>query len=129
MFVCETSIGYRGIYCESEVEMTPIELVQGQLEAYNNRDIEEFCKYFATDVKVYDGRSGALSMEGMEVFRERYSESFSLPDLHCTIVNRMVQDDIVIDQESVVFQKEEPVVHAIAVYRIEGEKIQEIRFY
>ena len=109
--------------------MKAIELVQGQLDAYNNRNIEQFCRYFASDIKVYDGRSGAVTMEGMEAFRARYTEVFELPDLHCTLVNRIEQDDIIIDQESVVFRKDEPLVKAIAVYRVEGEKIQEVRFY
>ena len=109
--------------------MTPIELVQGQLEAYNNRDIDRFCQYFAEDILVYDGHSGAVTMEGMSAFRERYAEVFMLPDLHCTIVNRIEQDDIIIDQESVVFRKEDPVVKAIAVYRIADGLIQDVRFY
>ena len=41
----------------------------------------------------------------------------------------MEHDDIIIDQESVVFRKEDPVVKAIAVYRVENGIIQEVRFY
>ena len=109
--------------------MTPIELVQGQLNAYNDRDLDRFCQYFAQDITVYDGRTGEVTMDGMDAFRERYAEVFTLKDLHCTLVNRMEHDDIIIDQESVVFRKEDPVVKAIAVYRVENGIIQEVRFY
>ena len=109
--------------------MTPIALVQGQLEAYNDRDLERFCGYFAQDITAYDGRTDEVIMDGMEAFRTRYAEVFSLPDLHCTLVNRMDHGDIIIDQESVVFRKEDPVVKAIAIYRIENGVIQEVRFY
>ena len=109
--------------------MTPVELAQGQLDAYNARDIDRFCQYYASDIRIYDGRTGKLRMEGMEAFRTRYTAVFTKEDLHCTLVNRMVQGNIVIDQEEVIVDKEAPLVHAIAVYRVEKEKIQEVRFY
>ena len=45
---------------------TAEELAQGQLEAYNNHDIETFCTYFAQDIKVYDAHDQALLFEGKD---------------------------------------------------------------
>jgi hypothetical protein len=65
---------------------------------------------------------------GMESFRARYTKTFSNPDLHCTLVHRMVQDNIVIDQESVVGLGSD-VVTAIAIYHTKENKIHEVYFY
>ena len=108
--------------------MTPIELVQGQLDAYNKHDLETFCTYFSEDVAVIDGRNQEQLFRGMTAFRERYEQTFSNPNLHCHLLNRIEQDDIVIDHEEVSGMAEE-LVYAIAVYRIENDKIQEVTFY
>ena len=109
--------------------ITPEELAQGQLDAYNAHDLESFCCFFAEDIRVYDGHSHELLFEGMKAFRERYSDTLSNPDLHCNLVCRMVQDNIVIDQESVIVDPNKEPVKAIAVYTVQNQIIQEVRFY
>ena len=108
--------------------MTPEQLAQGQLEAYNAHDLETFCRFFSEDIRVFDAHTGELLFSGKEAFRERYTKTLSNPKLHCTLVNRMVQENIVIDQESVVGLGEE-VVHAIAIYHINDSAICEVHFY
>ena len=107
---------------------TAEDLVQGQLDAYNNHDIETFCTYFAQDIKVYDAHDQTLLFEGMELFHERYSKTLSNPKLHCQLINRMVHDNIVIDQESVTGFEDE-LVQAIAIYHTKDGLIQEVHFY
>ena len=109
-------------------QLSPEELVQGQLEAYNNHDIKTFCTFFSEDILVFDAVTKEVLFKGMETFRERYTKSFSNPNLHCTLVNRMVQENIVIDQESVV-GLDEDVIRAIAIYHIKDGIIKEIHFY
>tara|TARA_B100000925_G_C21921655_1_gene436147 strand:- start:585 stop:944 length:360 start_codon:yes stop_codon:yes gene_type:complete len=109
-------------------QLSPEELAQGQLEAYNNHDIETFCTFFSEDILVFDALTKQILFEGMEDFRERYTQSFANPNLHCTLVNRMVHENIVIDQESVVGLAEE-VVQAIAIYHIKDNRITEVHFY
>ena len=108
--------------------MKAIELVQGQLDAYNNRNLETFCTYFSEDVAVFDGKSQECLFKGMSAFRERYKQTFSNPNLHCHLLNRIEQDDIVIDHEEVSGMAED-LVYAIAVYRINKGLIQEVTFY
>ena len=108
--------------------MTAMKLVKGQLDAYNNRDLDEFCHYFADDVRVFDGRNQECLFSGMTAFRERYQVTFSNPNLHCRLLNRISQDDIVIDHEEVTGIADD-VVHAIAVYKIENGRIQQVTFY
>lgn len=108
--------------------MTPIELVQGQLDAYNAHDIDTFCTFFAEHVEVYDGLTQEVLFTGMEAFRARYTKTFSNPNLHCHLLNRIEQDQIIIDHEEVTGLSEE-VVYAIAVYQISEQIIQKVTFY
>ena len=109
-------------------KVTAIELVQGQLDAYNALNLQVFCTYFAEDVIVIDGRSQECLFSGMEAFRERYQRTFSNSELHCHLLNRIEQGDIVIDHEEVSGMGEE-LVYAIAVYQIENGRIQKVTFY
>ena len=108
--------------------MTPEQLAQGQLDAYNAHDLETFCGFFSDDVRVFDAHTGELLFEGKKAFRTRYTKTLSNPKLHCTLVNRMVQENIVIDQESVVGLGED-VTHAIAIYHTRESAICEVHFY
>ena len=107
---------------------TPEALAQGQLDAYNAHDIDAFCSFFAEDVRVYNAHTNELLFSGQAEFRRRYTQRFANADLHCTLINRMVQGNVVIDQESVVGLRE-GVVQAIAIYHIEGDLISEVHFY
>ena len=106
----------------------PENIAQGQLDAYNDHDLEKFCQFFAEDVKVFDAHTQDLLFEGMQAFRSRYQKTLSNPNLHCTLVNRMVQENIVIDQELVNGMGED-VVHAIAIYHIKDGQIYQVHFY
>jgi len=59
--------------------------------------------------------------------RADYSSMFDkTPDLHCELVNRIVQGNTVIDKERVTFGKK--VLEAVAVYTIENGKITKVYF-
>ncbi len=106
----------------------PEQLAQAQLDAYNARNVEAFLAPYAEDVAVYSFPQ-KLQYRGKAEMRKVYAGMFNdLPDLHCTLVSRMVQGDVVIDQESVVFRSGEPPLKAIAIYKIENGKIAEVYF-
>lgn len=99
-----------------------------QLEAYNNRDIENFASAFSDTVKVYR-QPGILTYQGRDELRKRYGQMFeNTPDLHCQLVNRIVSGNVVIDHERVQFSKGSPRREAIAVYRIRNNEIVEVTF-
>ena len=112
---------------KNQKKLSPEELAQGQLEAYNNHDIDTFCMFFSDTVQVYDAVTKEILFSGIQTFREKYTKSFANPELHCTLENRMIHDNIVIDQESVVGLGEE-VVRAIAIYHTKDGLIQEVHF-
>ncbi|MBL3655162.1 nuclear transport factor 2 family protein [Fulvivirga sp. 2943] len=106
---------------------SPEMLAQKQLNAYNARDIEAFLEPYAEDVKVYEFPN-KLTMEGKEAMRKAYSGMFEkVTNLHCELVNRIVQGNTVIDQESVTGFGEDK-FEAIAVYKVKDGKIAEVYF-
>lgn len=109
-------------------EHTSEELSRAQLEAYNNGDLEAFLKPYSDSVKIYNFPNTLIG-KGKRDMRKNYGNMFELlADLHCTLVNRMVSGNTVIDHESVVFHKDQPPMEAFASYKIANGKIQEVYF-
>ena len=107
---------------------SPVELAQGQLEAYNARDINRFCAFFSPDIQVYDAHTRTLLFAGMDAFRERYTQTFANPELLCTVTQRIVQGNIVIDKEEV-HGFGDALKEAIAIYHTSENYIVEVHFY
>ncbi|MCS0635757.1 nuclear transport factor 2 family protein [Streptomyces sp. LP05-1] len=110
--------------------MTPEEIVDGQLAAYNARDLEAFLSFYAENVPVYAFPSGEeLADRSGPAFRERYDNLFrSSPDLHAELVSRVVHGRLVIDQERVTgFQGGEERA-AVALYDVGPERIERVWF-
>jgi len=108
------------------VEVTPEILAQQQLNAYNQRNIAAFLKPYAEDVKVYTFPN-QLMYEGKDMMRQGYTNMFkNITNLHCELVNRIVEGNVVIDQESV--QYGDQIIKAVAIYRIKDDKISEVYF-
>ncbi len=104
---------------------TPEQIVQRQLNAYNARDIEAFLATYSTDVEIYN--DGKLSVKGQDQMREAYAGMFeSVTNLYCTIENRIVINNKVIDKENVRFN--EGTLIAVAVYEVTDGKISKVTF-
>lgn len=105
--------------------------VAEQLEAYNARDLERFVACYASDVVVEDG-DGRRILQGHEELRQKYRALFDAsPELQCELVHRTRVGDYVIDEERVTGMGNRPVgavVHAVAIYRIEEDRIVHLRF-
>lgn len=112
----------------SAQSQTPVELADLQLKGYNERNIDLFLEAYSDSVKVYSFPN-ELMYSGKEKMRMNYSGMFNnLKDLNCTIKNRMVLGNTVIDEERVLLRKDQPLLEAIAIYKIAGGKIQEVYF-
>ena len=111
---------------ETLIEETPTALAQRQLNAYNCRNIDAFLEPYADDVEIYTYPDKLLS-KGKEGMRKTYSKMFdNTPNLHCELVGRIVQGNIVIDKERVQFG--DKIIHAVAIYHIENNKISKVYF-
>jgi hypothetical protein len=103
--------------------------VQRQLEAYNARDLERFVAEYTDDVQAFRPPAVEPILSGKQAFREHYARHrFTIPDLHATVVHRIVVGSRVVDHERIVGLGPE-VVEVIAVYEIEGARIGKVWFF
>jgi imidazolonepropionase-like amidohydrolase len=108
------------------IKETHTALAQRQLNAYNLRNIEAFLEPYAEDVEIYT-YPDKLENKGKADMRKIYSNMFErTPDLHCELLSRIVQGNVVIDKERVQFGKD--IIEAVAIYHIENNKIKKVYF-
>jgi len=109
---------------------TPEALAQQQLIAYNARDIDAFLEPYSDTVKIYQIPASEPFLVGKEAMRTRYAKKFEeTPELHCELINRMVDGNTVVDQELITGLPDGRVSHAIAIYKVAHGKIVEVHFW
>jgi uncharacterized protein (TIGR02246 family) len=105
------------------------DLVDRQIAAYRDRDLDGFLSCYAGDVKIRDF-AGNVTMDGREGIRARYGPLFrDSPELSVEIPRRMVAGDFVIDEEEIsgfVMTGFPPTMHAVVVYLVRDGLIQEV---
>ncbi|MEC7262778.1 MAG: nuclear transport factor 2 family protein [Bacteroidota bacterium] len=107
-------------------EDSPVKIVQKQLDAYNKRDIDAFLDTYSENIKLYNFPNQLFS-EGKTTMETQYGSFFeNTPDLHCTIKNRIVIGNKVIDEESVTING--TTFSAVAIYEVENGKIVKVTF-
>ena len=100
-------------------------VVQSNLEAYNNRDLEKFISWFSEDVELYSFTEMKLIASGKPAIEKLYKELFEAsPELHSTILKRIVFDKKVIDHESIVGRKgSKDILEIVMIYEVKDGKI------
>ncbi|MEY8848837.1 nuclear transport factor 2 family protein [Psychroserpens sp. XS_ASV72] len=107
-------------------EATVEAIVQRNLEAYNNRDIDAFMADYAEDVKLY-AYPNTLQTEGKEAMRKSYKDWFEgVPDLRAFVKKRIVFKNKIIDEEQVTANGQ--IINAVAIYEVENGKIVKVTF-
>lgn len=107
---------------------SPEHLAQRQLNAYNLGDIDAFLAPYADSVAVYNFPD-QLRYTGKERMRAGYASFFERnPNLHCELVNRIVDGNTVIDHERITGIEGSGPFTAIAIYKIEAGKIARVYF-
>ena len=80
------------------------QIVQQQLDAYNQRDIDGFMDLFGEEATLVNQSDGKVLGQGKPEVRELYTNLFEQSlVLHSTLKNRMVLGNTVIDHESITF--------------------------
>jgi hypothetical protein len=104
---------------------SPQEVVQENLDYYNEGDIEGFMKSFTDDIALYEFGAKIASYTGKKQIREVYSKLFKdSPNLHSTIEHRSVLGNKVIDHELIVGRKgSSDTLKLIMVYEVREDKI------
>lgn len=108
--------------------MTPEQVVQANLDCYNERDIEGFMAFFSPDIKMYNFADNKITIDGSEQCRKVYKELFKLsPKLNSTILRRIVYDNIIIDHESITGRHgSEEIFEIVLIYEVDNNKIVKI---
>ena len=105
--------------------MTPEQVVQQSLEAYNNRDIEKFMALFSDDIEMYNFNTGKLTAKGLQEVRKIYQDMFNVsPKLHSDILKRIVFDDKIIDHEYITGRMgSDTPLEIVLIYEVKAGKI------
>ena len=109
--------------------MTPADIVQRQLDAYNARDLERFVDCFSDDVRLYRMPAQTPSTVGKAALRAFYAEHrFPIATLRAELLNRIALGDKVADHERIHGLGEQP-VEVMAVYQVEDGAIANVWFF
>lgn len=108
--------------------MKPEEIVQKQLDFYNNHDLESFISTYDDDIEIYDLADNSIMIKGKEKLKNNYRERFEILKVHAEIKNRIVVGNKVIDHEHVTGLEKDKVKKAVAVYEIKNNLIKRVWF-
>ncbi len=102
------------------------ELIDSEIAAYRDRDIDRYLSFFAEDVVVTNFEGNVL-MRGIEGLRSNYEPLFqNSPDLTVDIVSRIATGGFVVDLEHLEGFMNPPYPEsfdAAVVYLVKDEKI------
>jgi hypothetical protein len=107
---------------------SPEQVVQQNLDFYNNRDIEGFMRSFSEDIVFFTFDDHKITASGLEEVRKLYTALFDAsPTLHSTILKRIVFDNKVIDHESIVGRKgSSEILELVLIYEVKNDKIYKV---
>ncbi len=108
--------------------MTPEQVVQANLDAYNTNDIEGFMQYFSPHIAMYSFETGEQTAQGLEAVRAIYQPYFKAsPKLHSTILQRTVFGNTIIDHESITGRYgSDEILELVLIYEVHDHKIDKI---
>jgi hypothetical protein len=106
-------------------------VVDRQIAAFRDRNLERFLGFYAADVKIKD-LDGNVLMDGLEAMRGQYGPLFrDSPELRVEIPRRMEAGDHVIDEEDIsgfILAGFPPTMHTVVVYRVRDGLIHDVVF-
>jgi hypothetical protein len=105
--------------------MTPEEIIQQQLDAYNARDMNALLATYAEDAQQFE-HPAKLVARGLAQIRERMATRFQEPNLHARLIKRAVMGNVVIDHEEITrtFPEGNGTIELVAIYQVRDGKIQ-----
>lgn len=109
--------------------MSVVDIVQSQVDAYNDRDLNRFVSAYAENILIYRMPSTEPAISGKVQLSEFYStQRFNLPGLRAEIVNRIVLGNKVIDHERIWGIRDGP-IEVAAIYELVGGLIARAWFF
>ena len=104
--------------------ISPEAVVQRQLDAYNDRDIDALIAIYTADAQMFEHPAKPLA-KGSTALRERFLVRFKEPNLHAQLLKRVVMGNMVIDHERVTrtFPDGPGTAELVMIYQVENERI------
>jgi hypothetical protein len=106
--------------------MTPEEIVVGQFNALNARDIEAFMSYWWEDAQFYEHPSKLMADGAPEIRRQMLDSFERRSDTQVELVSRLTLGERIIEHVNVTETgpRGPMKVNVVAIYKVEGEKIK-----
>ena len=109
-------------------QLSPADVVQGQLDAYNAQDLDAFCAFYAPDA-VMAAYGGEVQTSGIEAIRARHATLFAThPQNRAQVLYRIVVGSNVIDHERVERAPGGETFEVAPVYTLAGGRIARVDF-
>jgi hypothetical protein len=109
--------------------LTPEDVVQRQLDAFNDHDLDALLPLFAGDVVIHDLIDGSVVLRGIDAFRARYERVFrERPFVKAELVGRLTLGSFVIDRERLTDGEDHPPEDALAIYEVDGAVVTRMWF-
>lgn len=103
--------------------ITPEELIQKQVDAYNAHDLDAFVACFGKDIEFRTMDGNVNPEKGTVALRKGYADLFKrFPELRVKVLKRIRQGAYVIDQQQAEGMGPNPVT-VTAIYQIDQDKI------
>lgn len=111
------------------LHLSPEEVVQQQLDAYNAHDLDAWLATYAADACQYQHPATLLARGHAEI-RQWAIARFAEPDLHARLLRRQVLGQVVIDHEMVRrnFAEGPGYIELLCLYTVEEGKISSASF-
>ncbi len=111
-----------------QAPLSPEQIVDANLAAYNARDIEAFMRSFDAGIEVRDLKTNEVVMKGLGAVRAAYGSLFAgSPSLHAHVTHRSVVGQMVVDHE-IVTGRLGGDVEIVITYNVIGDRIGRVWF-
>ncbi|MCG6143925.1 steroid delta-isomerase [Leptospira bandrabouensis] len=110
-------------------EDSNLKLIDKQLNAYNNKDIDLFLECWDKNAKIFL-HPDTLVAEGTEEIKERHLIRFQEPNLFAKLISRTKFNGKIVDHELVTrnFPEGKGTIEVLAIYEIMNHKISNAWF-
>ena len=100
--------------------MSPEQVVDLQIGAFNRRDADSFAATYSVDAVITNLTSREPPICGRAAIRDHYAAIFeAVPDLRASVAGRLIVGDLVIDHEHL----PSLAAQAVATYQVEDDLI------
>jgi hypothetical protein len=106
---------------------SPEGIVEGQLAAFNRRDLEGFLGFYADDAVLLK-YPDQVTHSGKDALRTRYQRTFKNLNVRAAILKRVTIGRFVVDRERITAPPAAGAIEAVAIYEVKDGKIARVTF-